>query len=321
MHPILLEGLAKQRQSELERAPSKQRHDSQGDTVAPRPKGAPTEDVASDGIPAYPHWRMVARRPELPIDRATRSSLGAGSQHFCSVVPNKMSINESLQPIEIPHQQQRIATYGAQSCPPTKLDNTYPGFPNRPCSYAIPRAGKSRARRTYVTVPKGVGHATTQRRFLIGSNTSSAGKRASAKAPLVGATCVGSLGLAIGAAGAASAPPSVSTGAVSSVTPTSVVVAGVVDPHGTHTDWYFEYGPNTTFTAKTPVHSAGSGTAGVSVSEKISGLSVASGYDYRIVAYNSAGTVFGASGSFNTTSAPVVATGAAVAISCAFSNT
>jgi len=142
-------------------------------------------------------------------------------------------------------------------------------------------------------------------------------KRASVKLLLAGAACVSSLGLAIGAAGAAgaaSAPPSVSTGAVSSVTPTSVIVAGVVNPHGTHTDWYFEYGPNTTFIARTPVHSAGSGIVGVSVSEKINGLSVSSGYDYRIVAYNAAGTTFGASGSFNTTSAPVVATGAAAAI-------
>lgn len=139
---------------------------------------------------------------------------------------------------------------------------------------------------------------------------------ASTKLVLAGAACFGSLGLVISAAtaDAASAPPSVSTGAVRSVTPTSAVVAGVVDPHGTHTDWYFEYGPNTTFTAKTAVHSAGSGTAGVSVSEPITGLSVATGYDYRLVGVNAAGTTFGVSGSFNTTSPPVVATGAATAI-------
>src|SRR5665213_3579751 len=119
-----------------------------------------------------------------------------------------------------------------------------------------------------------------------GSHVNSSGKRASVKLLLVGAACVGSLGLAIGTAGAASAPPSVSTGAVSSVTPTSVVVAGVVNPHGTHTDWYFEYGTTTKYGGKTATKALVAGPNAVAVAEPIIGLAAQSTYHFRIVGTN-----------------------------------
>lgn len=121
-------------------------------------------------------------------------------------------------------------------------------------------------------------------------------------------------GVAVMAASAASTPPAIVTGAVKSVSPHSAVVDGAVNPHGATTDWYVEYGPNTTFDATTAVVSAGSGVATIDVDKTIPGLSPATSYDYRFVAKNAAGTTFGTSGSFNTSAAPSVITGAASGI-------
>ena len=54
---------------------------------------------------------------------------------------------------------------------------------------------------------------------------------------------LGASGVAAGAV--ATAPPKATTGEVISVLPTSANVAGTVDPHGTATKWYFQFGLST----------------------------------------------------------------------------
>lgn len=110
---------------------------------------------------------------------------------------------------------------------------------------------------------------------------------------------------------AAIVPPTVTTGAVTSVRPTSAVISGVVNPQGKPTNWTFQYGPNTTFVSNTPLTSAGAGITGVRVSRSLTGLTPATSYYFRIVASSSARTTYGGSGTFNTTAAPVVVSGAA----------
>jgi len=121
---------------------------------------------------------------------------------------------------------------------------------------------------------------------------------------------------ALAASAAAASAPTVTTGAVTTVHPTSVVATGTVNPGGSATTYYFEYGPSTAggYSSRSASKSAGAGSADVSVKGTISGLSPATSYNYRLVATNAAGTTDGSGGVFNTSAAPTVTTVAASAI-------
>ena len=54
--------------------------------------------------------------------------------------------------------------------------------------------------------------------------------------------------------------PTVATGAASSITTTSAQLNGSVNPNGSATTYYFEYGLTTAYGAATPVQNAGSGS-------------------------------------------------------------
>jgi hypothetical protein len=95
-------------------------------------------------------------------------------------------------------------------------------------------------------------------------------------------------------------PPSVVTGAASSIGPSSVTVAGTVNPQGLATTYLFEYGKTTSYGSKTTSKSAGSGTSSLAVTTTISSLSPGTTYHYRIVATSAAGTSKGADRSFKT---------------------
>ncbi len=115
-----------------------------------------------------------------------------------------------------------------------------------------------------------------------------------------------------GVAPAASlAAPTAITGAVSVVGGTSATLNGTVNPNAGATDWWFEYGTSTAYGSQTATTAAGSGSANVTVSKAVSGLSAATTYHYRLVAKNSSGTVNGSDGIFTTASAPVAVTGSA----------
>jgi hypothetical protein len=90
-------------------------------------------------------------------------------------------------------------------------------------------------------------------------------------------------------------PPSATTGSATNVTVNSAIVNGVVNPNGSLTTYYFEWGPTTAYgnmTPSTPV-SVGSGTNNVAVSVNLSSLNHGNLYHYRLVAINVAGTVYG----------------------------
>jgi hypothetical protein len=124
-------------------------------------------------------------------------------------------------------------------------------------------------------------------------------------AALAGAALVGA-GLA-----AAATAPTATTGPVTAVGPTTATVSGSVNPNGTATTWYVEYGTSTSYGSKTASASAGSGTTSVAVSPTLSGLTPGTSYHYRVVATSSAGTGQGADGLLTTSSAPQVVTGSA----------
>lgn len=105
-----------------------------------------------------------------------------------------------------------------------------------------------------------------------------------------------STGLYPGDAGA-DLPPSVTTGAASSITTTTALLAGSIDPNDFQTHYFFQYGGDTfEQTSATWV----AGTAPVNVSRTISGLTSATHYHFRLVAYSAAGTTYGLGSTFAT---------------------
>ena len=101
--------------------------------------------------------------------------------------------------------------------------------------------------------------------------------------------------------------PAATTGAATSITQGTAMVAGTVNPRGVATTYHFDYGTTTGYDASTPKKSAGSGSTSVSVSAKLSGLVANTTYHYRLVATTSAGSAVGADSTF-TTSKPAVTT-------------
>src|SRR5438552_1176188 len=109
---------------------------------------------------------------------------------------------------------------------------------------------------------------------------------------------------AIGAESAAAATkPTAITGPVTATSSTSATVTGTVNPNGTATTWYFEYGKTTSYGSQSTRTSAGSGTADVAASATLSALTPNTTYHYRLVATSTAGTSRGTDGIFTTSSA------------------
>jgi hypothetical protein len=115
-------------------------------------------------------------------------------------------------------------------------------------------------------------------------------------------------------AGAAAAPPSVSTNGASSVGPTSALLNASVNPNGQATSVYFQFGTSTGYGTNTTAKSVGAGTKAVGTSSALTGLSPGATYDFRIVASNASGTSFGANQTFATPAPPAVGTQAATSV-------
>jgi hypothetical protein len=98
----------------------------------------------------------------------------------------------------------------------------------------------------------------------------------------------------------AAASPAVTTGSTSSIKTTSAVLHGTVNPNGASTTYHFEWGLTNAYGTVGAAHSAGSGTAAVSVQFTAPGLTPGTPYHYRLVAQNRFGTTFGADRHFTT---------------------
>jgi hypothetical protein len=115
------------------------------------------------------------------------------------------------------------------------------------------------------------------------------------------------LALLVGApAGAwAAARPAAHTGSATALSYASATLNGSIDPHGSDTSYYFQYGPTAAYGAQTPIADAGAGVKAVKVSAPIAGLQPLTRYYYRLVAVNSTGATTGSRRIFQTTKVPL----------------
>ena len=115
----------------------------------------------------------------------------------------------------------------------------------------------------------------------------------------------------------AAAAPTATTGTAQQVQFASATVTGTVNPNGSATTYYFEYGPTAAYGMQTSATSAGAGTADVAVHQPLSGLAPSTTYHYRLVAVSAGGTVVGGDLTFTTSKppAPAVVTTAATNVS------
>jgi hypothetical protein len=113
------------------------------------------------------------------------------------------------------------------------------------------------------------------------------------------------LGLALAAPSAmADQPPTAQTGAATVSGPASATLAGVVDPNGSDTWYFFAYGVDR-YDGHTPLARAGDGPDPVAVNAAIAGLTPGATYHVRLIAFNRHGVARGGDVPF-TTVVPVV---------------
>jgi hypothetical protein len=95
-------------------------------------------------------------------------------------------------------------------------------------------------------------------------------------------------------------PPSASTGGAVQVSYTAATLNATIDPHGSETSYYFQYGPTPSYGGQTAPTPAGNGSVGVQVSQAISGLQLGTVYHYRVVAASVIGPTQGQDHIFTT---------------------
>ncbi len=111
--------------------------------------------------------------------------------------------------------------------------------------------------------------------------------------------------LALPAAAQALARPGVSTGAAQTVSYGTATLAGSIDPHGSDTSYYFQYGPTRAYGAQTAIANAGAGVTTVVVRVAVGGLQPLTAYHFRLVAVNAAGAATGGDRAFATLRVPL----------------
>ncbi|MGA7704915.1 MAG: hypothetical protein WB998_08475 [Solirubrobacteraceae bacterium] len=100
-------------------------------------------------------------------------------------------------------------------------------------------------------------------------------------------------------------PPSASTGGTAQLSYSSATLNATINPHGSETTYYFQYGATTAYGAQTATVAVGGGAVSVPVSQAISGLATGVTYHYRVVAGSSSGTTTGRDRAFTTRSVPL----------------
>ncbi len=119
------------------------------------------------------------------------------------------------------------------------------------------------------------------------------------------AAAVACLALALPAAAQAAGTPTVSTGPARAVSYGSATLTGTLNPKGSETSYYFQYGVTRAYGGQTTIVGAGAGTGSLDVSLPIAGLQPLTKYHYRLVAVNAAGPTIGADRAFTTTKVPL----------------
>ena len=114
----------------------------------------------------------------------------------------------------------------------------------------------------------------------------------------------GALALVL-AAPALAAAPRVTTGAASAITFQSATLSGTVNPSGSATVVYYQFGTTSKYGAQTAPDQLAAGTARVTVSLGASGLAPNTVYHFRVVATNASGTTLGADKTFTTAKIPL----------------
>ncbi|MFZ4571138.1 MAG: BACON domain-containing protein [Bacteroidales bacterium] len=104
--------------------------------------------------------------------------------------------------------------------------------------------------------------------------------------------------------------PTVTTLNATSVTGTSAIINGSVNPNGLATTYYFEWGTSVSYGTTTTTTSAGSGTSTLAVNANLTSLTLGITYHFRLVATNSDGVSYGGDLSFTTGAASVTTTAA-----------
>ncbi|MDX6623174.1 MAG: hypothetical protein QOE75_1106 [Solirubrobacterales bacterium] len=99
-------------------------------------------------------------------------------------------------------------------------------------------------------------------------------------------------------------PPSLGTGDAIGVRQRHATITGAVDPRGYHTYYRFEYGTTLSYGKATENIYVGFQPGAVGRQEVISGLQAGTTYHYRIVAFSSTGTSYGADKTFTTRMVP-----------------
>jgi hypothetical protein len=103
--------------------------------------------------------------------------------------------------------------------------------------------------------------------------------------------------------------PIIITGAATHVTNNSATLNGTVNPSGSATTYYFQWGTTQAYGNMTSSQSAGSGSNDVAVSANLTGLTLGPTYHFRLVASNSWGTSYGSDRAFTPTNLPRVELG------------
>jgi hypothetical protein len=103
---------------------------------------------------------------------------------------------------------------------------------------------------------------------------------------------------------ATAASPTVVTGPAKTVTYSSATLTGSVNPRGSQTDYYFQYGTTSRYGSQTSLTPVGNGTRSVAASAPISGLRPDTKYHFRLVAVG-ASKVAGADRAFTTPKVPL----------------
>jgi hypothetical protein len=101
------------------------------------------------------------------------------------------------------------------------------------------------------------------------------------------------------------ATPTVSTGPASAVSYGSATLIGSIDPRGSNTTYYFQYGSTKAFGAQTALADAGAGKVPATISVAVSGLQPVTTYYYRLIAVNAGGATTGAIRAFVTAKVPL----------------